>query len=225
MLVDSNYVYSTNLAFYRSGRPATGILIGAESSTVSPFSHKNQIYCFLLELNLFQSSVTIPTINVTIQNNLVVHTGGISSYHEGSVCSLPTINYQSFLTLLSFSLPLSLPHLQNYVTGVKLYFNTVWGISGINSFYWQTQPNTGNNVMRNNIFWAQVCETSYLYSILLSYLFSLSLCVCVCACLLFPFISPCLQGLFYFLFKIRTTGAATFVRIYPKPSQFSKYFN
>ncbi len=63
-----------------------------------------------------------------------------------------------------FFVPSPSPHPQNYVTGVKLYFNTVWGIPGINSFYWQTQPNTGNNVMRNNIFWAQVCETSRLFS-------------------------------------------------------------
>lgn len=35
VVVDSNYVFSTDPAYYRSGNPATGILVGAETWPVS----------------------------------------------------------------------------------------------------------------------------------------------------------------------------------------------
>jgi len=63
ILVDSNYVYSSNSKYYRNGRPATGILVGAEA-----WPAPNQ--------------PLVTTQNVTIQNNLLVGTNGLANYQE-----------------------------------------------------------------------------------------------------------------------------------------------
>jgi hypothetical protein len=36
VLVDSNWVYSSNSFYYRRGKPATGVLVGAEEWPVLP---------------------------------------------------------------------------------------------------------------------------------------------------------------------------------------------
>lgn len=90
ILVDGNYLYSKNTSYYRSGYPATGILVGAETWPVCPLISQSHV------INYADSPVPLqqypqPTYNVTLQNNLLVRTGGISSFQENNVNLIPII--------------------------------------------------------------------------------------------------------------------------------------
>ncbi|ELR22810.1 uncharacterized protein ACA1_150000 [Acanthamoeba castellanii str. Neff] len=107
VLVDSNWVYSSNSFYYRRGKPATGVLVGAEEWPVVPR----------------------PTSNVTIQNNLLINTDGIAQYQEGTTYLSNAMN-------------------QNTVSGVRIFYNTIWNPS--------TKPTVSSgNVLKNNIFWVK----------------------------------------------------------------------
>jgi hypothetical protein len=89
VVIDSNYIYSKNPFYYRTTTytwPATGILVGAETWMVRLCGC---VHIFQMSADgvagLQIQANPQPSFNVTIKNNLLVGTNGISNFYVGTV--------------------------------------------------------------------------------------------------------------------------------------------